>query len=269
MTRARTYIGLIWLFGCLAAAGYCFTRPTDATTTAPPKQITKAIEDIKVGDWVMAKDPDDSGPPTPHRVIGLPRNWTEHVVHIEVRGGAELQSTRAHPFWNDERGWTNASDLHPGDHLLDDKGGRVVVDGVRVEDRTCDTYNLTVEGVHTFYVVAGEIPVLVHNSGPYGNIPDPPSVGPGKNFTQAQKQAILDANRQANGGVLRSDISGQELVPSQKSQSGVTPPSNEAQIDHMTPRNPADPSVAPGTNSNSNAQVASRAENRAKSNACP
>ncbi len=39
-----------------------------------------------------------------------------------------------------------------------------------------------------------------------------------------------------NGGVLRSDLDGQELVMPRKSQSGVTPPPNEAQIDHIVPK---------------------------------
>jgi len=39
-------------------------------------------------------------------------------------------------------------------------------------------------------------------SGPYSNIPDPRNVGPGKDFTPATKQKILEQNRAANGGVL-------------------------------------------------------------------
>ena len=95
---------------------------------------------------------------------------------------------------------------------------------------------------------------------PHANIPDHPSVGPGKPFTQSQKKKILEANRKANEGVLRSEQSGQALVPAKKSQKGVTPPKNEAQIDHIVPRSKN------GTNSFSNAQVLSREENIRKSN---
>ena len=69
-----------------------------------------------------------------------------------------------------------------------------------------------------------------------------------------------------NGGVLRSDLNGEELVMPSKSVKGVTPPTNEAQIDHNIPRNPADPNVPPGTNSYNNARVFSRQQNRIKSN---
>lgn len=102
--------------------------------------------------------------------------------------------------------------------------------------------------------------------GPYSNLADPPSVGPGKAFTQAQKANIYQQNLDANGGVLRSDLDGEELVMPSKSQAGVTPPSNEAQIDHIDPRVPSDPDVEPGSNSYSNAQVLSRLQNRIKSN---
>ncbi|MCE4538542.1 HNH endonuclease [Pelomonas sp. P7] len=84
-------------------------------------------------------------------------------------------------------------------------------------------------------------------------------IGAGKPFTRAQKRDILQANREKNGGTLKSDKSGEVLVPSQKSESGVTPPANEAQVDHIVPRSKG------GTNDPSNAQVLSRKENRDKS----
>ncbi len=104
------------------------------------------------------------------------------------------------------------------------------------------------------------------NANPYSNLTDSPSVGPGKNFTQTQKANIYQENMANNGGVLRSDLNGEELVMPSKSVKGVTPPTNEAQIDHNIPRNPADPNVPPGTNSYNNARVLSRQQNRIKSN---
>ena len=60
------------------------------------------------------------------------------------------------------------------------------------------------------------------------NLTDSPSVGPGKNFTQTQKANIYQENMANNGGVLRSDLNGEELVMPSKSVKGVTPPTNEA-----------------------------------------
>ena len=148
--------------------------PALADVCSPPAAArstpTRSIEQIKVGDYVLAKDPLASGPPTPHRVIATPRNWTEHTVHVHLKGGGELQSTREHPFWVAGRGWVHAKDLEAGDQLMDDLGLPAAVSNVRVETRTTDTFNLVVEGVHTYYVIVGDVPVLVHNGyGSYTN----------------------------------------------------------------------------------------------------
>jgi hypothetical protein len=103
-------------------------------------------------------------------VVALPRNWTEHVVHVEIDGGGELKATRNHPFWVEGRGWTAAKNLRANDRLTDDRGEPVAIKRAWVEDRTTGTYNLSVEGVHTYYVSAGGVPVLVHNVFVY---PDP------------------------------------------------------------------------------------------------
>ncbi|TYQ27274.1 RHS repeat-associated core domain-containing protein [Pseudanabaena sp. UWO310] len=108
--------------------------------------------------------------------------------------------------------------------------------------------------------------IFLSNDSPYSHLQDSPSVGAGKDFTAAQKRKILEENRSRNGGELRDDDTDELLVPSQKSIKGITPPQNEAQVDHIIPKNPADPDVSAGTNSYKNAKVISRANNRAKSN---
>ena len=122
---------------------------------------------------------------------------------------------------------------------------------------------------YDFYVnccyYTGHTPVTTvfepsHKPVSYSHLQDPSNVGPGKDFSARQKQQILDVNRSANGGVVRSDLSGQVLVQPSKSMKGVTPAPNEWQIDHITPKS------AGGTNSFSNAQVLSRYENRMKWN---
>ncbi|MDB6021366.1 MAG: hypothetical protein JWQ04_1223 [Pedosphaera sp.] len=100
-------------------------------------------------------------------------------------------------------------------------------------------------------------------SGPYDQIANPKNVTSGGEFTAAQKKAYYEANMEANGGVLKDDVTGETLQYPQKSQRGVTPPPNEAQIDHYYP------SSEGGLNSSANARVRSREANRAKSNATP
>ncbi|WP_223805380.1 RHS repeat-associated core domain-containing protein [Tsuneonella flava] len=89
------------------------------------------------------------------------------------------------------------------------------------------------------------------------------SAGPGKPFTAAQKRDIYAQNRARNGGVIRSDKSGQVLQPSQRSMRGVSTPRNAAQIDHHNPR------ANGGTNDPSNARVLSAPENVRKSDTPP
>ena len=96
--------------------------------------------------------------------------------------------------------------------------------------------------------------------GPYSYLEDSASVADGKSFTAAQKKKIIEENMKKNGGVIKSDLSGEVLVPATKSTKGVTPNPSEVNIDHIFPKS------AGGSNSYSNAQVLSRAENIAKSN---
>ncbi len=91
-------------------------------------------------------------------------------------------------------------------------------------------------------------------------------VGAGKEFTQAQKQAIIAENKLRNGGVLRSDCSGKILVESLKALPGIAADLYAAEVDHIIPKSLG------GSNSFSNAQVLSKAENLAKGNlnqVCP
>ena len=158
--------GFMWLICCLILGGMVAAQGIGRAVErqSPAALRTKAIDDVKVGDWVLATDPEAHEAPTPHRVIALPRNYTLHVVHVAITGGGEVQATREHPFYTQNRGWVHAKDLRVGDALQDDNGFPVKVADIRIEDRETDTYNLTVEGVHTYYVTAGKETILVHNA---------------------------------------------------------------------------------------------------------
>ena len=84
-------------------------------------------------------------------------------------------------------------------------------------------------------------------------------MGPYKDFTQTQKKNILSENEARNNGVILDDRTGEVLVRPEQSQKGVTPPPNEAQIDHVYPKSQG------GPNSYANAEVRSRANNIDKS----
>ena len=99
---------------------------------------------------------------------------------------------------------------------------------------------------------------VINNAGKYSNIPDPRNAGVGKATTKSQRAKILEQNRNANGGVLRSDGDGRLLSEPQKSVKGQKANMNQAEVDHMTPKSKG------GTNKNSNLQVLSKEENLKK-----
>ncbi|MER7666865.1 polymorphic toxin-type HINT domain-containing protein [Kitasatospora sp. NPDC096128] len=131
---------------------------------------TRPIEQVHVGDAVTAADPQTgvSGPRTVRATISNPNDteFTDLTVAGPDGGTSTLTATDNHPFWaqNSAR-WTDAADLRPGDTLRTDTGAAVRVVSVRHRSASAPAYNLTVDELHTYYVLAGDTPVLVHNDG--------------------------------------------------------------------------------------------------------
>jgi hypothetical protein len=65
--------------------------------------------------------------------------------------------------------FVEAVNLRVGDHLQTADGGEATVEEVTPYHSTEVTYDLTIEELHTYYVYAGDVPVLVHNRG--GELP--------------------------------------------------------------------------------------------------
>ncbi|MDA0178749.1 polymorphic toxin-type HINT domain-containing protein [Solirubrobacter phytolaccae] len=121
---------------------------------------TRPISEVKVGDSVMALDP-RTGERGPRRVTAV---WVHDDLLIDlVVGGEALATTEDHPFWNvSDQAWQKAADVDAGDLVLSATGERLVVDGLWAETmRRAGAYNLTVDGLHTYFV--GRSSILVHN----------------------------------------------------------------------------------------------------------
>lgn len=126
----------------------------------------KPIKDVKLGDWVMAKNP-ITGLATPRQVIDLIRHSGPHtMVKIRLSDGTVIDATDHHPLWVKTDGvngdWTNAIDLTAGDVLLTSAGETETVAGVEVSEQDLTAYNLTIDDLHTYYVSGDD--VLVHNA---------------------------------------------------------------------------------------------------------
>ncbi|MDQ1026633.1 RHS repeat-associated protein [Streptomyces umbrinus] len=151
----------------LKAPCKCFLAGTDVLMS---DGSTKDIEDVELGDKVQATDPrtGESGPRRVTRLIITEDDKHFSELSIATQDGIEkLTATHEHPFWSpSEHSWVEAGDLAPGMTLLTDAGDTVIVTGSRSFTKHTRTYNLTVDDLHTYYVLAGDTPVLVHNSGP-------------------------------------------------------------------------------------------------------
>ncbi|MFD5415769.1 polymorphic toxin-type HINT domain-containing protein, partial [Streptomyces nojiriensis] len=139
---------------------------------------TRPIEQIEIGDTVLATDP-ASGTTGPRRVeatIYTPddREFTSITLRPQD-GRGSLTATDHHPFWSETRKrWTDAADLNTGETLRNPGGTTVEIEKVTRWKDLKPAYNLTVNDLHTYYVLAGTTPVLVHNSGglPCLTVPD-------------------------------------------------------------------------------------------------
>ncbi|MEW2120318.1 polymorphic toxin-type HINT domain-containing protein [Streptomyces sp. NPDC005474] len=143
----------------------CFLAGTDVLMSDGK---TKNIEDIKVGDQVTATDPEtgQTGPRKVTHLIVTDSDKRFNELTLDTKNGPEkLTATHEHPFWVPSLGqWVAAGSLAPGVTLRTPDGTAVTVLANRSFSKHARTYNLTVDDLHTYYVLAGETPVLVHNS---------------------------------------------------------------------------------------------------------
>ncbi|HEY7223860.1 MAG TPA: polymorphic toxin-type HINT domain-containing protein, partial [Micromonosporaceae bacterium] len=102
-------------------------------------------------------------------------------------------------FWDQtDHTWVMAAELQPGHQLLTDNGNQATVAAIHNHSGVQNMRDLTVADVHTYYVLAGDTPVLVHNTG--GSC----AVGlPGDPYDPAAVAA-----RQSEWDSLRIDLNG-------------------------------------------------------------
>lgn len=134
---------------------------------------TKPIEDVRVGDEVQATDP-TTGETGPRAVTDLivgtgEKELVQVTFDTDDTAGDKtdaVTATGGHPFWVSDKGvWRDAKDLVPGDDVRTAEGSSLEVVGTTAWAEYLTVYNLTVDGLHTYYVLAGDATVLVHNCG--------------------------------------------------------------------------------------------------------
>ncbi|MCY0951439.1 polymorphic toxin-type HINT domain-containing protein [Streptomyces sp. H27-S2] len=146
----------------------CFDSFPAGTPVLMADGATRPIEQIEPGDTVLATDPESgvTGPRPVEGTIYTPddRDFTGITLSADA-GRGTLTATDHHPFWSENRKqWTDAADLNSGDTLRTPDGATVEIEKVAHWKELRGAYNLTVNDLHTYYVLAGATPVLVHNS---------------------------------------------------------------------------------------------------------
>ena len=148
----------------------------------------RPIAEVNIGDTVATTDP-ATGEHSDQQVTLLHANRDTELTDVTVsakpadqatrstgegegerstRGptAAVLHTTAHHPFWDATTGdWVDAADLIPGESTLVGPDGQIqYVTDVRNFTGAKVMRDLTVAVTHTYYVIAGNTSVLVHNN---------------------------------------------------------------------------------------------------------
>ncbi|HEY0638568.1 MAG TPA: polymorphic toxin-type HINT domain-containing protein [Pseudonocardiaceae bacterium] len=134
---------------------------------------TKPISEVRLGDHVLATDPQTgrSGPrPVTHLIVG---EGTKNLVTLTIdtdgptgNNVGTLTATTNHPLWSPTTTtWTPAGHLKPGNTLTTPDGTPVRVVTTTHHQEARRVHNLTIANTHTYYVGVESTAVLAHNCG--------------------------------------------------------------------------------------------------------
>jgi hypothetical protein len=115
---------------------------------------------LTTGDWVVSWD-EETGEVIERPVTEWFRREAPAIIDIFI-GVEKISCTIDHPFWVEDKGWVEASQIKPGTVLLDREGNALVVDVVRRRDEVTYVYNVEIEGLHTYFV--SNLEILSHNA---------------------------------------------------------------------------------------------------------
>lgn len=160
--------GATRFIGAMSKAGRVLCSFTPSTRVLMKDGRTKQIGKIKPGDKVEAADPKTGRHKGPRTVTAQGSHRDTDLVDLRIRDKqgrtVTVPTTFKHPFWDaTAQAWIPAGELTVGHDLSTAEDGDVRLVGVRHRAGAAEMFNLTVEELHTYYVLAGSTPVLVHN----------------------------------------------------------------------------------------------------------
>ncbi|MFS0724193.1 polymorphic toxin-type HINT domain-containing protein [Paenibacillus sp. 1P07SE] len=134
----------------------CFTAGTKILTD----EGEKPIEEIEIGDKVLAKD-DETGEMAYKEVEWLFQRDVEETYNITV-GGEVITTTDEHPFWIVGKGWVESKNLVVGDVLTTSDGKELAIEKIEVKKEHTTVYNFMVKDFHTYFV--SNLGIWTHNA---------------------------------------------------------------------------------------------------------
>jgi pretoxin HINT domain-containing protein/nucleic acid/nucleotide deaminase of polymorphic system toxin len=141
----------------------CFNSFRGDTQVLMADGSTTAIQDIRPRQLVLAGDP-TSRTVAAQPVTAQHINTDTELTDLTLTDGSIIHTTAHHPFWTPkDQKWTDAGSLVSGATLSSTNGITTTVKSVHTFTGAMTMYNLTVDRIHTYYVIAGSTPVLVHN----------------------------------------------------------------------------------------------------------
>ncbi|NJP42545.1 RHS repeat-associated core domain-containing protein [Actinacidiphila epipremni] len=131
---------------------------------------TEEIGKLEPGQQVESADPETGRHKGPRTITATLVHHDDDLVDLTIESTpghtSTLHTTANHPFWDDTlHKWITAGHLTPGHALETATDQHATITAVSTIAGDADMYNLTVDQLHTYYVLAGDTPVLVHNSG--------------------------------------------------------------------------------------------------------
>jgi hypothetical protein len=119
----------------------------------------KPIEGLRVGDQVLAADP-ETGEPQARTVTHTFERTSLALLDLRV-SGTTITCTPEHMFRTAAGEWRRADDLRPGSRLVTVSGELGKVESISRREGRFTVYNIEVGQLHTYYV--SSLGVLAHN----------------------------------------------------------------------------------------------------------
>jgi YD repeat-containing protein len=139
----------------------CFCAGTPLRTPGG----SKAIEQIRRGEWVLSRDESNPGGPVRAQLVEEVFVRTGRVWNLGLPGRT-IRTTGEHPFFAQGKGWKPLCELAAGDRLLGEGGDWLTIEALEDTGSYETVYNLRVSEFHTYFVGCQEWgwSVWAHNS---------------------------------------------------------------------------------------------------------